>query len=154
MNARIGTNRGSPLHLAPHRVFDSAELFCCRLKHLGARLTMTRFSCFRVCPESPRFLLFCRAAVVIRDPRNVVISEHRMRSTVYHENVGPLQPFVRYRLEVSFLCASLPTINDGAPLENLEPHVTFPVRKQRGRKPLLLRYRRILRESFEQYVPT
>lgn len=39
--------------------------------------------------------------VVVRDPRNVVISEHRMRTEVYHRDIiDELNVFIYQRLEV------------------------------------------------------
>ena len=38
--------------------------------------------------------------VVVRDPRNVVISEYRMRQNVYGQDVGDLDAFVKIRFEV------------------------------------------------------
>lgn len=46
-------------------------------------------------------------AVIFRDARNIVISEHRMRIEVYHQDiqdVGELEPFIHRRFEVSAPC--------------------------------------------------
>lgn len=43
---------------------------------------------------------FGRMAVVLRDPRNVVISEHRMRKEVYWEMAADLDIFIHARFEV------------------------------------------------------
>lgn len=42
-----------------------------------------------------------RVIALMRDPREVVISEHRMRGSVYHERMLELDSFVRKRFEVS-----------------------------------------------------
>lgn len=39
--------------------------------------------------------------VLVRDPRNVVISEHRMRKEVYWEMAADLDDFIHERFEVS-----------------------------------------------------
>lgn len=44
---------------------------------------------------------FDRMVVVVRDPRNVVISEHRMRKEVYWEMAADLDIFIHERFEVS-----------------------------------------------------
>lgn len=63
----------------------------------------------RACLDAPliallpawRAFVCLRMAVLFRDAREVVISEHRMRFTVYHRQVGALEPYIRGRFEVS-----------------------------------------------------
>lgn len=38
--------------------------------------------------------------MVFRDARNLIVSEHRMRIKVYHEDVAQLEPFILSRFEV------------------------------------------------------
>ena len=43
-----------------------------------------------------------RMAIVFRDPRDVIISEHRMRIGVFHEaNTSDIAPFIFERFEVN-----------------------------------------------------
>ncbi|CAM9575188.1 unnamed protein product [Scytosiphon promiscuus] len=44
-----------------------------------------------------------RMAVIFRDPRNLIISEHRMRLEVYHQkfkHIGPLETFILRRFDI------------------------------------------------------
>lgn len=38
--------------------------------------------------------------VVFRDPRDVIVSEHRMKIDFFNEDVGELEPYIRSRFEV------------------------------------------------------
>lgn len=38
--------------------------------------------------------------VVMRDPRNVVVSEHKMRIETYHQKLPPLNKYIHERMEV------------------------------------------------------
>lgn len=39
--------------------------------------------------------------IVVRDPRNVVISEHRMKREIYNERTALLDAYIHARLKVS-----------------------------------------------------
>lgn len=79
---------------------------------VGEQQSSTTSVLCRVSP-SPHPALLCvehrRMAVIFRDARNVVISEHRMRVGVFNQDVtdiGELEPFIRRRFKVGVLLAS------------------------------------------------
>lgn len=47
----------------------------------------------------------CRMLIVVRDPRNVVISEHRMKREIYKEHIALLDAYIHARLKVSGVVA-------------------------------------------------
>lgn len=58
--------------------------------------------CVSLTPTAPLSLHDSdRNVLVVRDPRNVVISEHRMRRKVFHQSLVELDAFVQARFEVS-----------------------------------------------------